>query len=186
MELLEVFQKYFVPVPEDSNRINSGLCKKCAGRCCSNLGCHISPDDLKEITIDSIINLIDESNVISIDWWEGDPVTEDATGDRVYFLRIKNEDAKTIDPAFGGHRCGILTENGCPLPFSYRPKGARDLIPVPGDCECKDQYSKQQCCIDWMKHQDVLSAVYEHYNIIGDVTINIYTLLGRVLGGGLF
>ena len=180
MELLEVFQKYFKEVPEGSDKINNDLCKKCGGRCCVNLGCHISPDDLKEISFDSIISLIDDSECISIDWWEGDPVTDEPTGERVYYLRIKNKGSKVIDPAFGGNPCSLVGENGCPLPFSYRPKGARELIPSEGDCI--DGYSKQQCCIDWMKHQDVMVKVHAYYTSLGEVTVNMYSFLSSLFG----
>lgn len=182
MELLEVFQKYFNPVHETPNdKQDSDLCKQCGGRCCHNLGCHIAPSDLKEITVESICNLIDESNAVSIDWWEGDPVTCDHTGERVFYLRIKNVDAKVIDPAFGANKCSILTENGCPLPFSYRPKGARDLIPKPCEEDCIDLYSKKQCSIEWIEYQDVLRKVYDIYYAKRDITNNFYTFLQGLL-----
>ena len=182
MELLEVFQKYFNSASETSNTENSDLCKHCKGRCCRNSGCQISPHDLKEITVESICNLIDESNAVSIDWWEGNPLIDDYTQERVYFLRIKNKDSDVIDPLFGRNECSILTENGCPLPFSYRPKGARDLIPRPYNEDCNELYSKKQCCIDWMEYQDVLSEVYNIYHNKRAITLNFYTLLRSILG----
>lgn len=183
MKLLEVFKKYFNEAPECSDKVNSDLCKQCAGRCCSNLGCHISPDDLKEISVQSIINFIDESGCISIDWWEGDPITDTPNGKRVYYLRAKSRDSKVIDPGFGENPCSLLTENGCPLPFSYRPKGARELIP--NEKKCEEKYLKIQCAIDWLEYQDIMEKVYHHYAEQGEVTMNFFTFLSELFAGEL-
>lgn len=160
MELNDIFKKYFNPSPDEPSKVNNQLCKKCGGQCCKSMGCHISPFDLKNISITSIISLIDESDCISIDWWDGNPITEEIDDSRVYFLRIKNKNSKIVDPSYGGV-CSILTNNGCPLSFEYRPKGARDLIPK--ELYCHDRYSKRQCAIDWLTYQDVMSEVYNHY-----------------------
>lgn len=182
MELNNIFAKYFIPSTDIGNE-NSHICSECGGRCCNNLGCHISPNDLKEITKESIISLIDESGCISIDYWEGNPETEEYDGNRCYYLRIKNENAKVIDAAFVQNSCSILTDKGCPLSFEYRPKGARDLIPAYGNIDCKDTYSKQQCCIDWMKHQSVMNEVYNYYAEKGEITFNLMSVLESVFGG---
>ena len=160
MELNNIFAKYFKPCAQESSKVNIELCRKCGGECCKSMGCHISPFDLKEISVKSIISLIDETECISIDWWEGNPITNQSDGSRAYFLRIKNKNANIIDPSFGG-LCSILTDNGCPLSFEYRPKGARDLIPK--EISCHDRYSKHQCAIDWFEYQNVLIEVLEYY-----------------------
>lgn len=166
MELNKIFSKYFNPVTLEHSKVNTEMCKGCGGCCCKSMGCHISPFDLKEISVKSIINLIDEAQCISIDWWDGNPLTNEHDNTRCYFLRIKNRDSKVIDPSFGGV-CSILTDIGCPLSFEYRPKGARDLIPCENDCV--DNYSKQQTAIDWMPYQDIMKEVYDYYFAKGDV-----------------
>lgn len=168
MELNQIFSKYFNPVTVECSKVNTEICKRCGGSCCKSLGCHISPFDLKEITFESIISLIDESGCISIDWWEGNPIIDEPDGQRVYFLRIKNQGAKVIDPSFGGI-CSILTDIGCPLSYEYRPKGARDLIPKEGPT-CHDRYSKRQCAIDWYSYQDIMKMIYFYYYEKGDMT----------------
>ena len=90
MELNKVFAKYFIPVPENESKINTELCERCGGLCCQTMGCHISPYDLKEISIESIMSLIDESGCISIDWWEGNPTLDHRNSEKGFFLRIKN------------------------------------------------------------------------------------------------
>lgn len=160
MELNKVFAKYFKPASYDCAKVCSDVCTKCGGECCTIMGCHIAPSDLKEISVDAIISLIDETGCISIDWWVGNPVTGEF-GYKGYYLRMRNEDANIIDPAWSGHRCSILTDTGCPLSFEYRPKGARELIP--NEILCDAMYPKQQCAIEWDKYHDIMSKVYEHY-----------------------
>jgi hypothetical protein len=166
MELNNVFAEYFNPCSPESSKVNIEICKKCGGGCCQSMGCHISPFDLKEISVESIVSLIDDSKCISIDWWNGNPITNECDGQRVYFLRIKNVNAKVIDPSFGAP-CSILTDIGCPLFYEYRPKGARELIPSEGDCHIG--YSKQECAADWLNYQEIMEQVYNYYFLKGDV-----------------
>lgn len=181
MELNNIFSKYFIPAKKDSSKIDCGLCKKCKGFCCKSMGCHISPHDLKEITVESIIALIDESKCISIDWWEGNPITNESTGEEVYFLRIKNKECKIVDPSYGG-TCSILKDSGCPLSYEYRPKGARELIPNK-DADCIDGYSKQQCAIDWYPYKEILEKVCLYYLDKGERTNNFLALFKQMLEG---
>ena len=88
MEILEIFKKYFKPVQEEPSKIEYSICKECGGGCCHSLGCYISPHDLLSISKESIRNLIDESQCISIDWWDGNPVTGVNDGEKSFFLRI--------------------------------------------------------------------------------------------------
>ena len=158
---IEAYMKYFKPSEEYyKNKVNSHICKACGGDCCNSMGCHIAPDDLMSLNISDIILFIDESGCISIDWWEGNPITEEYTNKRAYFLRIRNKGANVIDPSWGG-KCCLLEKSGCKLPFEYRPKGARELIPRIDECE--QNYTKQQCVIDWLQYNDLLEQVYNHY-----------------------
>ena len=161
MELNKIFNKYFKPSNDVINE-ERNTCKTCAGSCCKSMGCHISPNDLRSITFDSLKNLIDETNAISIDWWEGNPFDKnDHSIDMAFFLRIRNKNKNVLDPSWGG-QCCLLTETGCPLLFQYRPKGARALIPNEnGDCYTK--YSKEQCAKEWYQYNDILTKLYDHY-----------------------
>lgn len=158
--LNDIFKKYVKPASQDTSLINESICEKCSGNCCKAMGCHISPFDLKEISVQSIINFIDEAKCISLDWWEGNPITNKHDGSKGFYLRIRNLNSPIVDPAYA-RQCSLLTDTGCPLAFEYRPKGAREL--VPGVTECKVQYSKQQCAIDWLPYADVLQSVYDYY-----------------------
>lgn len=181
MELNKIFSKYFRPAILEYSKIDTKTCKECGGSCCKSMGCHISPGDLQNISVESIINLIDESQCVSIDYWVGNPITNKHEG-RGYYLRMRNVDSHVIDPAYHGV-CSILTPTGCPLPFTYRPKGARELAPC-ANSDCTTEYTKQQCAIDWMQYKDIMQQVYQHYHDIGDEKVNIVDMLiGGLLGG---
>lgn len=168
MELNKVFEKYFIPSGDTINE-NRPACKKCGGQCCKNMGCHISPNDMREITVESIIALMDETNCVSLDWYEGHPVDTDKDGPW-YFLRIKNQGASMIDPSWGG-QCCLLQSDGCPLLFQYRPMGGRALLPLGSqEPECTMGYTKEQCVIDWQPYQDILAKVRDHYQSLDLVT----------------
>ena len=181
MELSRIFEQYFKPCSYEQEKENIEVCKRCGGGCCKAMGCHISPFDLKTISIESIISLIEESGCISIDWWEGDPVNKVQDGSRVYYLRIKNSNSEVVDPSFGG-KCSILTDTGCPIPFEYRPKGARDLIPCDGEQECYVVYSKEQCAIDWYDYQDIMEKVYKCFNHDEEINpCNLFDIFERTV-----
>jgi len=107
------------------------FCNECKGHCCKSMGCHFSPNDFKELTFEALKTEI-EKGFISIDAWDGNPLTDDIGG-RTYYLRMRNKyysDKKynIVDFSWGG-KCILLTENGCPLEFNNRPKGGRSLKP---------------------------------------------------------
>jgi hypothetical protein len=177
--LNEILAKYFKPAENDSTKYDTELCKNCGGLCCHAMGCHISPFDLKEISTEFIIRLIDESGCISIDWWDGNPITDDGNRDvHGYFLRMKHKDAKVIDASYGDV-CGLLSDTGCPVSFEYRPKGARELIPS-AESGCIVGYSKQQCAIDWFQYHDIMEEVYEYYMQKDEVTSHFADVFGTL------
>ena len=159
MELSKIFEQYFI-ASNDANDENQTVCGECGGLCCRNMGCHISPNDLKEISVESIIALINESGCISIDWYEGNPA-DDNDYSPCYFLRMKHSGAPVVDPSWGGVCC-LWTDSGCPLSFQYRPKGARTLHPDDNQ-ECAADYTKEQCVIDWLPYRGILEEVVQYY-----------------------
>lgn len=146
---LDLFKSLMIERPEDEViNCNNETCSKCAGACCKNMGCHISPNDLKEVTKDSIMKLL-SSDVVSIDRWEDD--------DPIYYLRIRNSNSKIIDYSWGG-RCSILADNGCLLEYKYRPRGARELVPHTSHL-CNGRYNKWDCVQEWKQFQKILKKV---------------------------
>lgn len=159
---------------------NKQLCKECGGNCCKRMGCHYSPDDFKEITYESLKKEI-EKGFISIDWWEGNPFENGSTDeiDRVYFLRIRHKDSEIVDPSWGGE-CILLTDDGCPLSYEERPKGARLL--EPSEYNCISHYDKRQAARDWYKYNDILYKLVEDFDCYEeDKEPDVLTALKNVL-----
>lgn len=85
-----------------------------------------------------------------------------------------DEPGPIVDAAWGG-RCVLHTDEGCPMEYEKRPKGARWLIAKTGPCiPCNDAYSKQQCVIDWIPYQDILLKLEEYFEDRYDIPVNEY------------
>lgn len=139
------------------NNENKSICHSCGGACCRNMGCHISPRDLPEISVDYILNMLKTGNY-SIDYWEGD-VFEKERG-QTYYLRMRNVGSNIVDPSWGGKPCVMFSpEIGCKLSWENRPRGGKALIPQK-DFNCsKTTYSKKDCVIEWYEFQNILDKV---------------------------
>jgi len=134
------------------------VCSTCKGRCCKHMGCHFSPKDFQEISLDSLKAFI-EKGFVSIDCWDGDVLGRDR--DNTYYLRIRNVDSDILDFSWGG-RCMLLTDTGCSLSFNERPKGGRELVPQL-DFRCLPLYSKKDACIEWYPYQRILEKLVSIY-----------------------
>lgn len=156
------------------NNENKEFCRICGGKCCKNCGCAFSPRDFKgEITKERLEKLL-KTGLVSLDWWDGDPsnITDSALNDTVeiaFFIRIRNLMldhgnilAPIIDPSFGG-KCSLLTNKGCKLSFEHRPLQAQALIPKPREISCEDGYNKRDCCIEWLKYDNILKEIYSEF-----------------------
>lgn len=142
---------------------NIDLCRECGGACCKNMGCHFSPSDFSNISFKVLKRKIEEGN-ISIDYWIGDINNKHNRYSKTYYLRMRNLNTGIVDASWGGVQCKIWEqENGCPLPFEKRPKGARALIPHhPGRCDAT--YTKEMCVMDWRKHHTILKRLEEYFS----------------------
>lgn len=159
---------------------NKQLCKECGGSCCKRMACHYSPDDFEEITYESLKKEI-EKGFISIDWWEGNPFENGSDNDIdiAYYLRIRNKDSKIVDPSWGGE-CILLTDDGCPLSYEERPKGARML--EPNEDNCISHYDKRQAARDWYKYNDILYKLVEEFgDYEEDEELDLSTALKNVV-----
>jgi hypothetical protein len=143
-----------------NNNENKSLCSLCNGKCCQQMGCHLSPEDLSEISVESITELLKTGNY-SIDWWEGDIFNKDR--DRSYYIRTRNVNSSVLDPSWGGKPCVLfVSRKGCSLSWENRPKGGKGVIPQ-DNFECKTVYSKPDSVRDWYQYQNILDEVVEWY-----------------------
>ena len=67
------------------NNENISICSLC-GSCCKSLPGILSPDDMKEITVDSLEKMYE--NGYQFDYWEGNP-TENPEYDDVTFYLLR-------------------------------------------------------------------------------------------------
>ena len=148
-----------------------GPCKKCGGKCCKTYGCQFSPDDFEEISYDYLRDKMESTGCISIDWWEGDPRPGVNKLGKCLFLRMRHQSkwnsvgAEPIIDASWGGRCILHTDEGCPLSYEDRPKGARWLIANPDSKgHCYEGYPKNQCAIDWLPYQDILFELMDYFS----------------------
>lgn len=174
----EEFKKFVSPAPYEPCKENCNICKTCAQErpvCCQCFPCYISPHDLKDLSFEGIIGLL-ETGAVSIDWYETDGESRHpelrVDGDVPHlFLRMRGAKRKVVDPAFGLTCCALWDKNkGCPLEFGYRPKGARELIPNPkiGDESCASTYEKDDCAVEWDPYKGILDKATEYFISSGD------------------
>lgn len=98
----------------------------------------------------------------AIDWWEGDPRDGMYELDQCYYVRPATKHALfwPRDGSWGGE-CTFLSDNGCQLEFSSRPKSCRMLEPASdGHCDLHG-YEKGFCALAWLPHQNMLEALLE-------------------------
>lgn len=173
---IEEFKKFVNPVPYESNKEDCAICKRCAMTrpvCCQMLPCHIAPVDIKDLSFQGIVALIERSGIVSIDWYDGEESSSFSClreeGPH-FFLRMRGDGRKVIDPGMILTRCMLWDEdNGCPIHFSYRPKGARELIPNKDiEKNCEMGYTKEECAAEWSQYQEVLHQVVNLYMMKGD------------------
>lgn len=181
-EMKSRFETLMVPVTDEPHKCNPEKCKRCSQQgitCCEHLPCYISPDDVKDKTLEGLCALID-TGAVSLDWWEGDPNLTDEENMKIaegtnfridetykgYFLRMRGDNRPIVQPAIGLVECIMLTDDGCALSFCHRPKGGRELIPGENVDEfggCHSDYDKQVCAIEWHPYHDVLHKLYVKY-----------------------
>lgn len=144
---------------------NSELCKQCGGRCCQSCGCIFHPSQFKEITENSLLEIL-KTGIISIDWWEGDPrkIDPNFEGTPVkhgYFLRMRNIESDILDPSWCGKPCIIWSpEKGCLLDFEHRPSQGVHLVPILDNCKIDDhKYTKHGLALAWIEYHSVFKSL---------------------------
>ena len=136
------------------NYLNVALCKECGGKCCKRMPGIAFPVDFKKPLSKSLLKAF-RSGKWAIDWYEGDPTNDDKLC-QVYFVRPKIKGTKELfDPAWSGE-CIFLTEDGCVLEPSERPKGCRLLEPIALDHCILHAGKKKDAAIAWLPYQDTI------------------------------
>ncbi len=148
-------------------------CAECKGRCCREKGCSLSPqdllkamgepDDVRAVSPDEalalrekILDLLcNENSLYSIDYF----TEKDGP---CFYLRMRHKCYTFIGiDAIG--ECIALTDTGCALSESQRPKGGRFLESKPKG-GCIQHYTREQMCADWAPFRLVLKGIWEEYH----------------------
>jgi len=139
------------------------FCASCGGKCCKSMGCELSTRDMKsDINKDTIKELL-ESGMYSIDYWDYFTSEDGISVDEGYFIRARNKNSPVVDPSWGGE-CVMLTDTGCSLSFEDRPFGGKSMIAKQTlEGECKSNYGKHECAIEWFKYYDILRELVIEY-----------------------
>ena len=170
----------------DSRVENLTACEKCKGICCCSSGCEISLDDLKDFNKEILVKIL-QTGIVSIDWWEGDPrcdyrgnelldwkedVPEDVIEEikdiplgvsECYFLRIKDKNGKTIDPAWGGECLLHSISAKCLIPLEHRPLAASTIVPKDENhprCISSKRYTKKVISLQYLKFHSIFQEIY--------------------------
>lgn len=150
-------------------------CAECKGRCCKEKGCSLSPQDMlralhrEEVTFEEeqseeemvlfrqiLIELLaDENGLYAIDYFN------EKSGP-CFYLRMRHKCYTFIGVDAIGE-CVALTDEGCELTESDRPKGGRYLESKPQGA-CVQHYTREQMCEDWAPYRDVLKSIWEEYH----------------------
>lgn len=162
MQRLEDFRA-LIKENNDNEKENTDYerCLECSKRgqtCCQAYLCEISPKDLKEVTRESILKLLDTGFVV-LDCWDGDL---NWLGfheySRVWFLRMRaKNDVRAVSFTYGGECAALINGEGCIVDFKHRPLYGRI-----GDCKSTVTLSsKQRASEEWREYYDILNEVAE-------------------------
>lgn len=149
---------------------NLGICRRCGGRCCFQMGCHTHPDDIIKrfgpITKEVLITAL-KCGDYSADSWDGDirydkdlPIPEGDYKMECWFIRSRHIFEKAIARSYGGI-CANLTKHGCKFSWDDRPTGGRALVPNEGG-ECEDtEFGKADAVLAWLPYSDLIEEIVQ-------------------------
>lgn len=143
------------------NNENYSLCSSCRGLCCKRYPGLLHPDQLDEITEESLTKLVESG--FQFDYWEGN-LTGYPEHDniRFYFVRpaTVRSRGKIIDASWGG-QCTFLTNEGCTFKFEDRPQMCQDLEPIENlKCKLKEgALTKEDYVMAWLPYNSIIENV---------------------------
>ena len=140
-------------------------CVICKGKCCKEKGCSLSPEDMwralgyektkSPITKEELLTLLTpKEGRYAIDYFS----TKDGP---VFYLRMRHKCYTFIGVDAMGE-CVALTEHGCTLAETERPKGGRFLKSAPNGA-CEQLYTREQMVEDWAPYRAVFQEIWKEY-----------------------
>lgn len=139
------------------NNENKELCKKCDGKCCKKSGCDYSADDLKKVTKDYIVQLLEEGNTSIVAYFDIRIINGKPKFLPTLYLRARNKGRGEIDLFSLKRTCSLLTKKGCPYSFYERPTGGKNL--VPHENGCYQLQDPKTILNSWIPYQSILYSI---------------------------
>lgn len=135
------------------NNENKNICASCNGVCCKTHPCQLFPQDLKEITVEKIVELLNGN--YCLDFWEGEY-------DFGYWIqpKVKN-DNRYVQPIWHGECIFFEDAKGCQLTFENRPTQGKALVPNESNCTLPEEYNKIACRDAWKPYHHILKKALE-------------------------
>ena len=149
-------------------------CSQCKGRCCKERGCSLSPQDMwqalgkdggqfdlkqaeeKSRLRSELLQLLEQpEGLYALDYFS----EKDGP---CFYLRMRHKCYTFIGVDAIGE-CVALTQTGCNLSETQRPKGGRYLESKPGGA-CVQHYTREQMCEDWAPYVEILKSIWEEYH----------------------
>ncbi len=158
-------------------------CSQCKGRCCKERGCSLSPQDMwramkqetdfgglsgEETAVvpanpeeksqfrERLVQLLKQPDgLYALDYFS------EKSGP-CFYLRMRHKCYTFIGVDAIGE-CVALTESGCRLTETERPKGGRFLESKP-EGACVQHYTREQMCEDWAPYVEILKDIWDEYH----------------------
>ena len=142
------------------NNEQASICSGC-GKCCKAYSGCVFPHQLKEVTEESIREMIKKG--YCFDWWEGDPREDSYELSRAYFMRPQHKNAigKITDPSWGGECVFHSDDTGCSLSFDERPLTCQSLVPqLNRHCKLEDEgTNKKGAALAWLPYDEIIEKI---------------------------
>ena len=147
-------------VGTEETTCNYSICAECGGRYCKRCGCHLSPDDFKDLSFDEMLKEF-KKGYLTIEVIDGDPFFHHGFP---RIVRMRNVDSPVVEERLYARPqspCVMLGENGCKLEYHNRPAGGRLLVPNKRNnkLHCKSRYNIEECMHEWLYHQKLLAKL---------------------------
>lgn len=147
-----------------ANNEHPSVCAKCGGACCRTVPGTFAPEDFGAPDLDALRHGIGLALDLGaqIDWWQGNPILDDDSEVRCYFVRAPIAGERRLySPTWGG-MCGWLRPSGCVRPFDERPAACRAVVVsrhLGKNCDAMPGFDKQTMCAAWWPLRDLVEQV---------------------------
>lgn len=165
------------------------ICAKCGGMCCKKSGCDYWIEDVKDKSLNGLINFIASENVSIVAFMHFKELNGKIINAPFLYLRARNDDRDIVDLLSMKTKCSKLTDTGCEYSYEERPSGGKNLVPVENG-RCHPNINPMDKILEWEPYQKQLTRIVKRYTgktvdqkLREDVTNLFYDLrVGNIKG----